>query len=88
MSKILKDLYYGKVNAWECRPIHTEEYLTINRKIEDEKHYFMQKMPPEDRQRFEELENLYCQSSDFEHEGAFSQGFKLATILMCAVFTD
>lgn len=89
MSKsIMADLYHGRINAWERRPTRTTENIAVNQKIEDEKRYFVQKISLDDVQRFETLENLYSQSNDFEQESAFSYGFKLGTMLMCAVFTD
>lgn len=87
-KSIISDLYHGNINAWERRPVRTAENMAVNHKIEDEKRYFIQKMSLDDVQRFEALENLYSQSSDFEQESAFSYGFKLGTLLMCAVFTD
>lgn len=45
-------------------------------------------MSLDDCQRFEALESLYNQSSGFEQMDAFSYGFKLGTMLMCAVFID
>lgn len=89
MSKsVLQDLYRGRINAWERQSIHTAENIAVNRRIEDEKRYFIQKMSLDDVQRFEALENLYFQSSDFEQEDSFTYGFKLGAMLMCAVFMD
>ena len=89
MSKfIMSDLYHGRINAWERRPNRTSENIAVNCKIEDEKRYFTQKMSLDDVQRFEALENLYSQSSDFEQESAFSYGFKLGAMLMSDVFID
>ena len=84
MQDILKELY----QTLEHCPRRTAEYLAINHKIEGEKHYFTQKMSLDDYQRFEALERLYTQSSYLEQIDAFSHGFKLATMLMCAVFVD
>ena len=86
MRKILADLYHGRFKAWERRPTRTAENLAINQRIEDEKRYFVQKMSTDDCQRFESLENLYDQSSAFEQVDAFTYGFRLGTMLMCAVF--
>ena len=83
---VLHDLYYGRFSAWERRPTLTAEDIEVNRKIEDEKRYFVQKMSLDDCQRFEELEGLYLRSRDFEQADAFSYGFKLGTMLMCAVY--
>ena len=88
MKKIFYDLYHGNFNAWERRPVRTAEIKAVDCKIESEKRYFVQKMSLDDCQRFEALENLYSQSSDFEQIDAFSYGFKLGTMLMCAVFMD
>jgi len=88
MRNILHDLYNGRFSAWERRPIRTEETKTLNRKIEDEKRYFMQKMSLDDCQRFEALEAMYCQASDFEQADAFAYGFTIAIKLMFAVFMN
>ena len=88
MKNILHDLYHGRFSAWEHCPVRTAESIATNRKIEDEKRYFMQKMSLDDCQRFQALEDLYLHSSDFEQADAFSYGFKLAIMLMFAVFMD
>jgi len=86
MKNILHDLYNGRFSAWERRPIRTEDNITTNRKIEDEKRYLMQKMSTEDCRRFEALENLYTHANEFEQADAFSYGFKLGVMLMSAVY--
>lgn len=88
MSSILADLYYGRISPWERRPTLDEESRENSRKIENEKRYFIQKFSLDDCQRFQELENLYTQSSDIEQADAFSCGFKLGAELMVAVFTE
>jgi len=85
---ILHNLYNGEFKAWERRPVRTAESIAISRKIENEQRYFMQKMSLDDCKRFQELEDLYHSSSHFEQMDAFSYGFKLGTILMCAVYLD
>ena len=88
MKKIFFDLYHGRFSAWQRRPVRTDENRALNRKIEDEKRYFSQKMSLDDFQRLIALENLYTESSDYEQTDAFAYGFKLGTTLMCAVFMD
>ena len=88
MKKIFNDLYNGRYSACERRPHRTDENKAVNRKIEDEKRYFSQKMSLDDFQRLQALENLYSEASDYEQTDAFSYGFKLGTTLMCAVFMD
>lgn len=88
MNRILTDFYYGRISPWERRPIQSAEGREINRKIEDEKRYLIQKMSLDDCRRFQVKENLYLQSSDLEQFGTFSCGFKLGTELMIAVLVD
>ena len=86
MKNILHDLYYGRVSGWERRPVRTAEENAVNRKIEDEKRYFVGKMSLDDVQRFQELENLYTQAHEFDEIDAYRYGFKLGVMIMCAVF--
>jgi len=85
---VLHDLYHGHFIPWERKVVRTEESKAIDKKIEDEKRYFMQKMSLDDCQRFEALDALYLQSSSFQQADSFSYSFKLATSLMCAVLTE
>ena len=85
---ILHDLYNGQFNAWSRQTSDTAESRAISHKIDDENRYFMQKMSLDDCQRFQALESLYLQSSDFKQADAFAYGFKLDTVLMCAVYSD
>lgn len=52
-KSVLSDLYHGHINAWERRPNRTVESKAINRKIEDEKRYFIQKLSLDDVERFD-----------------------------------
>ena len=88
MKNILHDLYNGRFCVWEHRPIRTAENIATNRKIEEEKRYFMQLIPPDDHRRFEALENLYSDSSAYEQADAFSFGFKFGVMLMLATLMD
>jgi len=87
-KNVLHDLYNGQFNASVRRSTGTAEGLAVRRKIDAENRYFMQKMSPDDCRRFEELDNLYFKYSDFEQADAFAYGFRLGTILMCAVYSD
>ena len=86
MSKILKDLYYGKVRPFERKVIRTQENEALHRNIRAEEQYFKDKLSVDDYTRFETLQNLYMMSSSHEQEDAFTYGFKFATILMSSVF--
>jgi len=88
MKSILEKLYFGRIAPWERRTNRSEERRELGRKIEDEKRYFIQKMSLDDCQRFQALDGLYSQANEFEQIDAFSSGFKLGIMLMCAVFMD
>ena len=87
VNTVLHDLYYGRISPWERLPARAAESRELDRKIEDEKRYFIQNMSLEDRRRFDELESLYTQSGDIEQVDAFSHGFRLGAQLTAAVFT-
>lgn len=88
MKTVMENLYYGRYNAFERRPVRCAEHNAVNRKIEAEKSYFIQKMSIDDCARFEALETLYNQAGIFEEIDVFSYGFKMGVTLMCAVFAD
>ena len=88
MNTILQDLYYGRIAPWERRPAFKEDSCEIYQCIEKGKEYFLQKMQPDDCQRFKELETLYIKSGDAEQSEAFCYGFKLGVQLMTAAFAD
>ena len=86
--KILDELYFGPFAACERHTPRTTEEIAMNRKIEDEKRYFVQKMSLDDCVRFETLDGLYAQANDFQAVKAFTSGFKLGAMLMSAAFMD
>ena len=88
MKKILYDLFYGRISGWERKPNYNAEAKAINRKIEREKEYFINKMSLDDVQRFQALEDLYTQSHEYCELDVFQYGFRLGTMLMCGVFMD
>ena len=88
MRNILHDLYYGRKAGYERRPIRTAENIAVNQKIETEKRYFEEKMPPDDVERFQALESLYTQAHEFDEIDAYVYGFKLGVMLMFTVFAD
>ena len=86
MKSILHDLFDGCLSTENRRYARTSESAAINRKIESEQQYFMQKMSLDDCERFQQLEELYSQANGFGQIGAFSDGFRLGAALMCEVF--
>jgi len=86
MMNILHDLYYGHISGWERRIVRTAKENAINEKIKAERRYFTEKMSDEDKKRFDKLENMYTQSHATDDLRIFTHGFRLAAMLMCAVF--
>jgi len=88
MRNILRRLYNGKFSPFERNVHRTPENIALHNKIEGEIEYFIQKIALDDVDRFQELENLYTESSSYEQEDAFAYGFKMGMMLCCAVFGD
>jgi len=49
---IMEALFNGKVIPWERRNTNSDERKALERKIEDEKRYFIEKMSLDDGKRF------------------------------------
>ena len=87
MKSILAELYNGSVYPAEQVCPTDPEYRPVNREIGEIKQYIESKLSEEDKQRFEELENLYCQSAGMESTEIFACGFRLATMIMIEVYS-
>ena len=83
---IFKALYNGEFNPSERSPHRTKEHQDIEDRIATEKRLLMAQMSDDDRRLLEQLESLYVDSHDLDQQEVFAYGFKLATLLMCAVF--
>lgn len=79
---IMEALFYGKVIPWERRNAMTLERKELEQKIEAEKRYFIEKMSPDDCQRFQALEDLFGAAAYDEEGEIYSQGFTLGALLM------
>ena len=86
MNNVLTELYYGRISCWEREPTYLAEEKAINRKIEDEKRYFIGKMSLDDVQRFQELESLYSQANEFSKLDAFRYGYRLGVLMTMEVY--
>lgn len=87
MSKsIFEALFFGKISIWEREVTVSPERREIEKKIESEKRYFIEKMSLDDCQRFQALENLYIQASEDEEIGIFSHGFTMGALIMLEIY--
>ncbi len=82
---MMEALFDGRIIPWERRADITAEYRAINKKIENEKRYFMEKMSLDDCKRFQELEGLYETAAHCEDADLYAHGFTLGTCLMLEV---
>lgn len=88
MKSILVELYNGSVYPAEQICPTVPAYRPVNREIGEIKQYLKDKLSDEDKQRFEELENLYCRSSSIEMTDTFVCGFRLAALMMIEVYNQ
>lgn len=88
MKSILEELYNGSVYPAEQVCPTDPEYRIVNREIGEIKQYLKSKLSEEDKQKFEELENLYCQSTSMESTDIFVCGFRIATMIMIEVYSE
>ena len=88
MSKILQDLYAGRISGWNRTVQMTPEKTAVNNKIQAEKQYFSTLLSPDDLTRLENLESLYCESHGISDMDTYIHAFKLGVTLMSAVFSE
>ncbi len=88
MKNILHNLYHGNIIPWERRETNSEKRLALLRKLEREEGYFMEKLSPEDCQRFQALSSLHTELFTTEEEKLFSYGFSLGMLLAMDVMKE
>ena len=79
---IMEALFSGKIIPWERRHTATAKRKETEEKIENEKQYFLERLSPEDAERFETLEDLYHDMIFYEEADTYSHGFTLGALLM------
>lgn len=82
---IMEALFDGKVIPWERPADITAERKEIEKKIESERRYFVEKMSLDDCQRFEKLFDLFGKAAHCEDVDTYSHGFTLGTLLMLEI---
>lgn len=87
MKTILERFYDGAVFPAEQIVSSGEEFQKNERKIAEKRACVRQMLPPDEKERIDELETLYLRASSFDCYAGFSYGFKLAVQIMCEVFT-
>ena len=85
---IMEALFSGKVVPWGSRSPMSAERRALEKKIETEKRYFIEKMSLDDCQRFQALEKLFDDVALDEEIGIYSHGFTLGSLLMMEVMEN
>lgn len=87
MKSILQGLYDGEIFPNELIVPKDKAYRSVSNTIGTKKEYIKSKLSEEAYKSFEELVDLYRQSSSMEAEASFLYGFRLGSMLMIEVFT-
>ena len=82
---IMEALFSGKIIPWERRNSQTPERKALEKKLESSKRYFIERLPLDDRKKFEELEDLYSDAAFDEEVNIYAHGFILGMLLMMEV---
>ena len=84
-NSVLAALFNGKIIPWERKCNRSSERRELEQKIESEKQYFLEKMPLDDRERFEQLFNIFCEATFDEEVDIYAHGFTLGSLMMVEV---
>jgi len=82
MRTFAEALYYGCIVPRERSIVKNPDYAILQQKIIDIKMHFQSILPPEEWERFEEMEVLQTQSTLIEEVDAFSYGLNMGILLM------
>ena len=86
MSKsIFEALYYGKISPHSRSAVSAPERKEREQRIKSEKEYFIGKIPPDDVQRFHNLEDLFTHNLLDENVNIFSNGFTLGALFVLEI---
>lgn len=83
---VLRNWYCGEKFPFEEIVSQDPDYRKITTKLGDEMQYFKDHV--DEKERFEQMEELLHRSNAMEEYANFSYGFRLGALLMCEVFND
>jgi len=87
MNSFVKALYYGEISPWERSRLKDPEYTRISHKINDIQAHFRNTLPAEEREKIEELENLYSRALSIENVDVFYYGMSMGILMMVDVIS-
>lgn len=85
---IIEAMFYGTINAGERSPARHSGNAEAERRLGAEKAIFTEKLSPDDRQHFGELENLCLKVMGNTEADSFSYGFTLGARIILEVLTE
>jgi len=87
-NSLLKRLYDGEIYPAEQTNPKQPEYKELLRKLSGEKEYFREKLPESDRERFDEIGNMYLEIASLCGYEDFAYGFRLGAGLMAEALVN
>jgi hypothetical protein len=85
---IFETLYFGGINPSGRKISCTPTNQDIASKIKEEQDFLRNKLSPDYRQRFDELEELFVEASSMEDVDIFTQGFRTGALIMLGVLSE
>jgi len=83
----MEALFHGEITPWEDCATLTDVRKKMNKKIEDQKKYFKEKLSEKDCERFERLEDLYFNTAQYKELRIYSYGFTLGA-MGCSMYPN
>lgn len=87
-ENLIFDIFEGKLSPWSKRINKSAKRKALEEKIDNEEHYFAEKMPADDCKRFRALESLYNEKSFEDKVDMFSCGFTLGVSMMMEIASN
>ena len=78
---ILDDLYNGRIYPFEQIVPADKNYRPVNAKVGEMREYFIEKLPPEDREKFSQWHSLIHEVNYMDSYANFVYGFRLGLLL-------
>ena len=82
MKSLLEALYADEITPWQSNSSKTDKRQALLKQIENEEHYFSEKMSSDDYKRFQSLEDLLTLADHLESADVYARGFSLGALLM------
>lgn len=84
---VLDDLYSGRIYPFEQIVPTDKNYRSVNAKVGEMREYFIEKLPPDDREKFSQWNNLIHEVKCMDSYANFVYGFRLGLLLCFETLT-